>query len=116
MKEDTVSERGDEAAGAEDRVVDLMRALEDSVAAAKAERQRLLVREADQNDSTDDRGEDCCPCIQQVLDEQANDEGLWCQPANIVEAYLQQELRRLHLAIEMHTATHLDGHPGGSET
>ena len=48
-----------------------------------------------------------CPCIRQVVDEQAEDAGLWCEPANIVEAYLQQELRRLHRAIEMH-GTHLD--------
>jgi histidine triad (HIT) family protein len=38
--------------------------------------------------------------LQKLVDEQAEDEGLWCQAANIVEAYLQQELRRLHSAIE----------------
>ena len=38
--------------------------------------------------------------VQRIVDEQAEDEGLWCQAANIVEAYLQQELRRLHAAIE----------------
>ena len=38
--------------------------------------------------------------LQKLVDEQAEDEGLWCEAANIVEAYLQQELRRLHAAIE----------------
>ena len=38
--------------------------------------------------------------IQQVVDEQAEDEGLWCRAETAAEAYLQQELRRLHAAVE----------------
>ncbi len=42
--------------------------------------------------------------IQKVVNEQAEDEGLWSVPAEglqpIAEAYLQQELRRLHAVIE----------------
>jgi hypothetical protein len=46
--------------------------------------------------------------LQEIVDEQAEDEGLWCQAANIVEAYLQQELRRLHTAIENRAPVPLD--------
>ena len=35
-----------------------------------------------------------------VIAEQAEEEALWCIADNIVEAYLQQELRRLTAAIE----------------
>lgn len=35
-----------------------------------------------------------------VVDEQADDEGLWFLAVTAPEAYLQQELRRLHAAIE----------------
>ncbi len=35
-----------------------------------------------------------------VVEEQAKDEALWCFADSIVEAYVQQELRRLHTAIE----------------
>lgn len=35
-----------------------------------------------------------------VVTEQAEDEALWCIPDSIVEAYLQQELRRLTAAVE----------------
>jgi hypothetical protein len=35
-----------------------------------------------------------------IVDEQANDEGLWFEAVCITEALLQQELRRLHAAIE----------------
>ena len=39
--------------------------------------------------------------IQSVVDEQANDEGLWfINPMTAPEAYLQSELRRLHRVIE----------------
>lgn len=37
---------------------------------------------------------------QQVVDEQAEDEGLWFRAETAAEAYLQQELRRLHAAVE----------------
>jgi hypothetical protein len=37
---------------------------------------------------------------QRVVDEQAEDEGLWFIAETATEAYLQQELRRLHAAIE----------------
>ena len=35
-----------------------------------------------------------------VVEDQANDEGLWFTAKTATEAYLQQELRRLHAAIE----------------
>jgi hypothetical protein len=35
-----------------------------------------------------------------LVNEQAEQEGLWCIAENIVEAYLQQELRALHEAVE----------------
>ena len=38
--------------------------------------------------------------VRAIMDEQAKDEGLWFQAPHASEAYLQQELRRLHEAIE----------------
>jgi len=38
--------------------------------------------------------------IKAIVAAQANDEGLWFIAATAPEAYLQQELRRLHAAIE----------------
>ena len=38
--------------------------------------------------------------LKQLVDEQANDEGLWCQTKYASEAYLQTALRQLHAAIE----------------
>ena len=38
--------------------------------------------------------------VRKLVDEQAEDEGLWFIAATAPEAYLQQELRRLHAAIE----------------
>lgn len=38
--------------------------------------------------------------LQAIVDEQATDEGLWFIAQSASEAYLQQELRRLHVAIE----------------
>lgn len=38
--------------------------------------------------------------VKALVDKQANDEGLWFQAEHASEAYLQQELRRLHAAIE----------------
>jgi hypothetical protein len=35
-----------------------------------------------------------------VVNEQAEDEGLWFVAQTMPEAYLQQELRRLHAAVE----------------
>jgi len=53
--------------------------------------------------------------IRAVVDEQAEDEGLWSVPLGptqpIVEAYLQQELRRLHRVIEQSP-----GRDGGVES
>jgi len=40
---------------------------------------------------------------QKVADEQAEDEGCWFQAQTAQEAYLQQELRKLHAAIERRT-------------
>ena len=38
--------------------------------------------------------------IHAVVEEQAKDEALWCYCDRISEAYIQQELRRLHEIIE----------------
>jgi hypothetical protein len=38
--------------------------------------------------------------LRQIVDEQAEDEGLWFIAQTAPEGYLQQELRRLHAAIE----------------
>jgi hypothetical protein len=38
--------------------------------------------------------------IKAVVDDQANDDGLWFIPVTITEDYLQRALRRLHAAIE----------------
>jgi len=38
--------------------------------------------------------------IKALVDEQAEDEGLWFEPENITEDYLQQALRRLHAVVE----------------
>ena len=38
--------------------------------------------------------------IRALVDEQAEDEGLWFVAQTAPEAYLQQELRRLHQLIE----------------
>ncbi len=38
--------------------------------------------------------------IRDFADEQAEDEGLWFEAQSAAEAYLQQELRRLHKVIE----------------
>jgi hypothetical protein len=38
--------------------------------------------------------------IRAVVDRQAEDEGLWFVAETASEAYLQQELRRLHAAVE----------------
>lgn len=44
-----------------------------------------------------------------VVNEQAEDEALWCLTDNIVEAYYQQELRRLHAAVEADHAARTGG-------
>lgn len=38
--------------------------------------------------------------IKAVIDEQADDEGLWFHAETAAEAYVQQALRRLHAIIE----------------
>ncbi len=38
--------------------------------------------------------------LQKIVDTQAEDEGLWFQAQTAPEAYLQQELRKLHADIE----------------
>lgn len=42
--------------------------------------------------------------IKAVVDEQANDEGLWFMPRTCAEDYLQRALRRLHEVIEGRTS------------
>ncbi len=43
---------------------------------------------------------EACRDVLALVAEQAEDEGLWCEARTIVEAYLMQELRRLHALIE----------------
>ena len=38
--------------------------------------------------------------ITELVDKQAEDEGLWFEALTAPEAYLQQELRKLHAAVE----------------
>lgn len=38
--------------------------------------------------------------LRKIVDDQAADDGLWFVAVTAPEAYLQQELRRLHAAIE----------------
>jgi len=43
--------------------------------------------------------------LRDLLEKQINDDGLWVEPlstGDIVHAYLQQELRKLHAAVERH--------------
>ena len=47
--------------------------------------------------------------IQKLVDEQAEDEGLWFHAETAPEAYLQQELRRLHRVIEGETENESTG-------
>jgi hypothetical protein len=42
--------------------------------------------------------------IRRLVDEQAEDDGLWFCARTCPEAYLQQALRRLHALIEKHIA------------
>lgn len=45
-------------------------------------------------------GKECLQVARQIVAEQAEDEGLWFVAQYVTEAHLQQELRRLHAAIE----------------
>ena len=45
--------------------------------------------------------------LKKIVDEQAEDRGLWFEAETAPEGYLQQELRKLHAEIE--NATHTDG-------
>ncbi len=38
--------------------------------------------------------------VKKLVEEQANDDGIWFNAETAAEAYLQQELRRLHHLIE----------------
>lgn len=40
--------------------------------------------------------------IRALVDDQADDEGLWYIPDRASEAYIQQEFRKLHALVEMH--------------
>jgi len=46
----------------------------------------------------------------QLVNEQAEDEGLWFIARTAPEAYLQQELRRLHAAVEAEARAEIDAH------
>ena len=50
--------------------------------------------------------------IRALVDEQAEDEGLWFQARTAPEAYLQQELRRLHALVESVCGAALGGEDG----
>ncbi len=43
----------------------------------------------------------------ELVKEQADDPGLWFQAETAAEAYLQQELRKLHMAIEGQSEEHV---------
>jgi len=43
--------------------------------------------------------------LQEFVAKQARDDGLWFEAQTAPEAYLQQELRRLHAEIERHNLT-----------
>ena len=47
--------------------------------------------------------------LRALIDTQANDDGLWFQAQSVSEAYVQQELRKLHTACEacLEERTHL---------
>jgi hypothetical protein len=47
--------------------------------------------------------------LRAVTDAQASDPGLWFAASTAVEAYLQQELRRLHAVIEHYTEYLVEG-------
>jgi len=47
--------------------------------------------------------------LQRIVEEQANDEGLWFKSVYITESYLQSELRRLHEAAEVVIAASQQG-------
>jgi hypothetical protein len=49
---------------------------------------------------TNPTSESAKPTALQIVHEQAEDEGLWFEAQTAPEAYLQQELRRLHAALE----------------
>lgn len=57
-------------------------------------------QEAQQVKAERDRLREVATRIQQMVDAQALDEGLWFIAETAAEAYLQQELRRLHATIE----------------
>ena len=40
--------------------------------------------------------------LRKIVDEQAEDDGLWFKAETCAEAYVQQELRKLHAAVESH--------------
>jgi len=42
--------------------------------------------------------------VMEIVEEQANDEGLWCDAVYASEAYIQKALRRLHEVIEQKTS------------
>jgi hypothetical protein len=48
-----------------------------------------------------DRLREAATRVRQMVDAQALDEGLWFMAETAAEAYLQQELRRLHAALEV---------------
>lgn len=48
----------------------------------------------------DDAVRDAYNAARQLVNEQAEDDGLWFVAETAAEAYLQQELRRLHHVIE----------------
>ena len=58
---------------------------------------------SDYVDKLKDQIADCRECIDAIrlaVERQANDEALWVPAVTATEAYLQQELRKLHLIVE----------------
>jgi hypothetical protein len=71
-----------------DSLLEAQRLAAEKVQAANREWQRLRAVDAG------------AKAARTLVNEQAEDEGLWFQARTAPEAYLQQELRRLHTAVE----------------
>ncbi len=55
---------------------------------------------AEQSDGRVEVSEAWLRALRKLVEKQAEDDGLWFQARTAPEGYLQQELRRLHAAVE----------------
>ena len=69
---------------------------------ANLRRLNYLITRAGWSEYPDDAtaAADYIELLRNIVNEQAEDEGLWFDAQHAPEAYLQQELRKLHAAIE----------------